>query len=54
MISLLDRRRHINHLLRAVARQATKALEICLESDRLTWDAEHDARIAVERAKKVV
>jgi hypothetical protein len=41
-------------LLLAVARQATAALEICLESDRLTWEAEHDASIAIARAKKAI
>jgi len=41
-------------LLLAIVRQATAALEICLESERLTWEAEHDASIAVARARKII
>jgi hypothetical protein len=40
-------------LLLAIIRQAADALDICLESERLTWEAEHDASIAVARARKL-
>lgn len=41
-------------LQRALIRQLTDALEICLESGNLTWEAEHDAEIALARARSAL
>jgi hypothetical protein len=36
---------------RAIIRQLMDALEICHKSEKLTWEAEHDAEIALAHAK---
>lgn len=40
-------------LQRAVIKQLIAALEMCLESKGLKWDAEHDAEIAVAQARQL-
>lgn len=38
---------------RALIRELIASLELCLASEGLTWEAEHDAEIVVARARKI-
>ena len=37
---------------RQIVRELVSALELCLQSDGLSWEAEHEADILVTRHKK--